>query len=129
MKAVIVIVFMLVSFSAYADSSNDPLPTTLLGCGKSVITDIGPRLEGDKNFASGANVSLKNNGLTIAYQEDPSLPAIRKSKVGDRVLICLVYIPKDCPPGDDRGRFYTITNLRTLESWTLPDSQHQCGGA
>jgi hypothetical protein len=24
---------------------------------------------------------------------------------------------------------YTTTNLRTLDSWTLPDSQHMCGGA
>ena len=31
--------------------------------------------------------------------------------------------------GDARGRIYTTTNLRTLESWTMPDSEHQCGGA
>jgi hypothetical protein len=36
-------------------------------------------------------------------------------------------IPKDCPPGDDRGREYTTTNLRTDEAWTLPDSQQMCG--
>ncbi len=54
---------------------------------------------------------------------------IIRSRVGDPVLMCLVEIPQDCPPGDDRGKIYTTTNLRTQESWTLPDSQHSCGGA
>ena len=48
---------------------------------------------------------------------------------GDKVLMCLVAIPHDCPPGDDRGRVYTVTNMRTAATWTLPDSQHSCGGA
>ena len=55
-------------------------------------------------------------------------PIIR-SKVGDRVRICLDSLPKDCPPGDDRGKIYTTTNERTNESWTMQDSQHGCGGA
>ena len=25
-------------------------------------------------------------------------------------MMCLVSIPEDCPPGDDRGRIYTTTN-------------------
>lgn len=129
MKDILAILFAFVSFSAYAVSPNDPLPTTIFSCGRSVIADIGSRLEGDKNFETGAHVTLKNSGFSVAYQEDSTLPAIRKSKVGDHVLVCLVYIPKHCPPGDNRGKFYTITNLRTLESWTLPDSQHECGGA
>jgi hypothetical protein len=37
--------------------------------------------------------------------------------------------PLPCPPGDDRGRVYKTTNLRTRETWTLPDSQYSCGGA
>ena len=31
--------------------------------------------------------------------------------------------------GDNRGKIYTTTNLRTLDSWTLTDSEHSCGGA
>lgn len=129
MKSILAILFAFVSLSAYAVSPNDPLPTTILSCGGSIIADIGSRLEGDKNFETGAHVTLKNGGVSVAYQEDAALLAIRNSKVGDHVLVCLVYIPKHCPPGDNRGKVYTITNLRTLESWTLPDSQHQCGGA
>ncbi len=51
------------------------------------------------------------------------------SRKGDKVYVCLMSILANCPPGDDRGRVYTTTNLRTMESWTLPDSEHSCGGA
>ena len=129
MKCILAILFAFVSFNAYAVSPNDPLPTTIFSCGGSIIKDIGARLANDKNFETGAHVNLKNGGFSVAYQGDPTLSAIRDSKLGDHVLVCLVYIPKHCPPGDNRGKVYTITNLRTLQSWTLPDSQHECGGA
>ncbi len=105
---------------------NDPLPTRLLTCGGSVITEIGPRLEGDANFSTGTTVFFKNRGTQVSYEKEP---AIVKSRKGDHVLICLVFVPDHCPAGDDRGKMYTATNLRTLESWTLPDSEHSCGGA
>jgi hypothetical protein len=41
----------------------------------------------------------------------------------------LVSIPRHCPKGDNRGRVYRTTNLRTHKSWKLPDSEHMCGGA
>lgn len=107
-------------------TSNDPLPDKILSCGGSSITSIRSRLEGDTNMSTGFHVSFKNGGVTIDY-ETPN--AVRTSKVGDHVLVCLVYIPKQCPPGDNRGRAYTVTNLRTLTSWTARDSQHSCGGA
>ncbi len=50
-------------------------------------------------------------------------------RAGDPVEMCLVSIPRDCPVGDDRGREYRTTNLRTRKSWRLPDSEHSCGGA
>ena len=112
---------------ALADvTANDPLPTKLLTCGGNIIKGIGPRLEGDTEMRTGFHVWLKNGGVTVDY-ETPA--AVRSSKVGDHVLVCLVYIPKECPPGDSRGRVYTVTNLRTLLSWTAGDSQHSCGGA
>ncbi len=55
--------------------------------------------------------------------------AVDRSRPGDPVRICLVSIPKHCPPGDNRGRTYKTTNLRTHRAWTLPDSEHMCGGA
>lgn len=107
-------------------TANDPLPIKILTCGGSIITEIGPRLEGDSDLSTGFHVLFKNGGTTVDY-ETPE--AVRNSKVGDHVLICLVYIPKNCPPGDSRGRVYTVTNLRTLHSWSAGDSQHSCGGA
>ena len=104
----------------------DSLPKTLLTCGGSTITDIGPRLEGDTDNSSGTSVFYENRGSQVSYDK---VAAILKSRKGDHVLICLVFVPKNCPTGDDRGKIYTTTNLRTLQSWTLPDSQHSCGGA
>jgi hypothetical protein len=105
---------------------NDPLPAHILTCGGSVIAEIGPRLEGDTDFSSGTSVFFKNGGTQVSYER---IEAIINSKKGDHVLICLVFIPKNCPEGDTRGKIYTTTNLRTLASWTAQDSQHSCGGA
>ncbi len=92
-------------------SPHDPLPTQLLTCGGSVITDIGPRLEGDKNFSSGVSVFFKNGGTQVSYDK---IAAVVNSRKGDHVLICLVFVPENCPKGDARGKIYTTTNLRTL---------------
>ena len=48
---------------------------------------------------------------------------------GDPVVMCLMSIPRDCPKGDDRGRVYYGLDVRTGGTWSLPDSQHMCGGA
>jgi hypothetical protein len=45
------------------------------------------------------------------------------------VRFCLISIPKDCPPGDNRGRVYETTNLRTNGVWKMQDDPHVCGGA
>lgn len=95
-------------------------------CVNTRIVAIHARLEGDPNFESGVGVELANGIYGVSYE---SVRAVRRSRVGDRVRSCLVSIPRGCPPGDDRGREYRTTNLRTRQSWTLPDSQHMCGGA
>ena len=75
---------------------------------------------------SGSAVVYANGGYQVGYEE---LPAIGRSRAGDPVTLCLIRIPRDCPKNDARGRVYTATNLRTMESWTLPDAEHGCGGA
>jgi hypothetical protein len=99
------------------------LPTTIGQCSETVITTIGHRLE---NPDSGSVVQYKNGLIQISYD---LIAAIRRSHVGDKVKVCLVSLPQHCPPGDDRGKVYRATNLRTSESWEAPDSQHSCGGA
>lgn len=93
-------------------------------CVETSVTLVGSRLEGVAD--SGSGVEFANGMSQVSYDV---LLGIANSRVGDRVRICLVSVPENCPPGDDRGRVYSGTNLRTNESWTAPDSQHMCGGA
>ena len=100
-----------------------PLPTEVGACSETTISDIGYRL-GDPG--SGSAISYANGGVQISYD---TIPEIHRSQIGDAVKLCLVSLPEDCPPGDDRGKIYSATNLRTGETWEAPDSQHSCGGA
>jgi hypothetical protein len=100
------------------------LPTHVGACAKARIKSIGTRLEGVSG--SGSAVTFSNGGYQVSYD---TVPAIEHSKAGDPVRMCLVSIPRHCPKGDDRGRVYRTTNLRTHKSWKLPDSEHMCGGA
>ncbi len=110
-----------------ADSGGDSdqagdgaLPTEIGQCVNTAIAEITSRFEADINANpdDGSAVNFDNGGHQVSYEKEPPLI---NSRVGDPVLMCLVEIPQDCPPGDDRGRIYTTTNLRTQESWTLPD--------
>ena len=112
------------STEAPAEAIASTLPANVGDCTQTTITETGPRLEGVDD--SGSAVVYANGGSQVSYDV---VPAITQSQVGDAVELCLVSIPENCPPGDDRGRVYSATNARTGESWTLPDSQHMCGGA
>ncbi len=99
-------------------------PANVGDCVETTITLTGPRLEGAPD--SGSGIEYANGMSQVSYDV---VPGISSSNVGDAVRLCLVSIPENCPPGDDRGRVYAGTNLRTNETWTAPDSQHMCGGA
>jgi uncharacterized protein len=93
----------------------------------SIATRFGDELKPSTELdSSGSAVSYANGGYQVSYSY---ISALADSHIGDEVLLCLVSIPKNCPPGDDRGKFYSATNLRTKGSWLLPDAQHMCGGA
>lgn len=100
------------------------------GCTTTTVSRIGTRLSEGINGpdvpGSGSLISYANGGHQVSYE---TVPGIERSRVGDKVLLCFVSIPRSCPPGDDRGKMYTAKNLRTGETWSLPDSQHSCGGA
>jgi hypothetical protein len=112
------------------DAAEERLPTTPGTCVFTEISTISSRLAkgrtGQPIRGSGSAVTFANKGYQISYAEEP---AILHSRRGDKVYMCLIQVPRDCPPGDDRGRIYTTTNLRTMASWTLPDTEHRCGGA
>lgn len=119
-------------FNARAGSQTTDLPTRVGQCTITRITEISTRLGGQLKKPEGqlvdpgSAVNYANQGYQVSYSFVPELAG---SRVGDRILLCLASIPTDCPPGDDRGRTYSATNLRTGGSWLLPDAQHTCGGA
>ena len=105
-------------------AARSSMPTRVGQCVNTSIHDIGSRLEGDPS--SGSAVGYANGGSQISYDVVPQVAAWRR---GDPVTMCLVRLPQGCPPGDSRGGFYKVTNLRTGTSWTEADSSHSCGGA
>jgi len=90
-------------------------------CTLSTVTYVGWRA-GD----SGIVIQYANDMWQVDYN---TIPGIHASRAGDRVRLCLIELPLNCPAGDDRGRIYKGTNLRTGASWNAMDSQHSCGGA
>ena len=108
------------------------IPTHVAQCTFTKIAAITTRF-GDElkppasnSDSSGSAVGYANGGRQISYEY---VAPLAESRIGDEVLVCLVSMPKDCRPGDERGRVYSATNLRTKGSWLLPDAQHMCGGA
>jgi hypothetical protein len=116
--------------AAAIPAAADPLPARIGQCAPTTIKSIGTRLEDGATHkpipGSGSAVNFANGGYQVSYD---TVPAITASRVGDAVTMCLVSMPQNCPPGDTRGKTYKTTNARTHGSWTLPDSEHSCGGA
>ena len=119
----VTVLAILLMTAALRQARAEELPTEVGACSETTIEDIGYRLGAPE---SGSAISYANGGGQVSYD---TIPEIHRSRVGDPVRLCLVSIPEDCPPGDDRGKDYSATNLRTGESWEAPDSQHSCGGA
>jgi hypothetical protein len=100
------------------------VPTKVGQCVQTSLKEVGTRLEGVPD--SGSAVIYANGIFGIDYE---TAKAITRARVGDKITLCLTSIPKHCPPGDDRGRFYSAVDLRTKGKWNLPDAEHMCGGA
>ncbi len=100
------------------------LPTYVGACSLTTITQVATRLDGIAG--SGSDVREANGAAEVSYDQIPASDASRR---GDPALVCLVSLPSNCPPGDDRGKTYAVANLRTLGGWAAPDSEHMCGGA
>jgi hypothetical protein len=118
------------SVSNNAIASKDTLATVVGRCTKTTISKIGTRLtqgvNGPNVPGSGSAIYYSDGGYQVSYE---TIAGIEKSRVGDKIILCLVSIPTSCPRGDDRGKWYKATNLRTGETWRLPNSEHDCGGA
>ena len=104
------------------------LPTQIGECVTTEVKSVGSRLTnqfGQPIPGSGSAITYTNEGYQVSYDE---IYGINSSQTGDQVVLCLLSVPTDCPPGDDRGKIYKATNLRTTLNWEAPDSEHSCGG-
>jgi hypothetical protein len=115
---------------AQSRARNDPPPVRPGSCAFTHVRQVTQRLEDGVTHGvipdSGSAVQFANGLYQVSYGQ---VAAVNASRRGDPVWICLMKLPQNCPPGDNRGKLYTTTNLRTEESWTLPDAEHGCGGA
>lgn len=102
----------------------NPVPINVGDCVQTTVQQVGTRLEGTPG--SGSAIEYSNRVTQVSYDQ---VPGIDSSRPGDAVKLCLVSLPQNCPPGDDRGKVYAGTNLRTGQTWSEPDSEHSCGGA
>lgn len=109
---------------------SEPRPTKIKQCADTFIKRLGTRLEdgstGKPIANSGTSIILTNGVYLVSYNVIKSL---QNSQVRDKVKVCLLSIPKNCPPGDNRGKIYSLMNYRTGGYVEMADSQHMCGGA
>jgi hypothetical protein len=107
-------------------ASADPLPKTEGQCAHTTIKTVGSRL--DTIPDGGDAVSYANGGYQVSYE---TIKGLKGAKAGDAVQLCLISVPDpdECPPGDERGKIYRATDLRTHKTWEASDSEHNCGGA
>jgi hypothetical protein len=107
------------------------MPGKVGECADTTITSITDRYGEDlaprpKNGADpGTIVRFSNSGAQVSMHRENS---VVHSQVFDKVNMCLVQVPADCP-NDIRGRVYRTTNLRTKESWSLANDVKSCGGS
>jgi hypothetical protein len=100
------------------------VPTKVGQCVETTIKEKFSRLDGVPD--SGSGVEYANGVIGVSYD---IIKPITKARVGDKITLCLTFIPGDCPPGDDRGKTYSAVDHRTNGKWELPDAEHMCGGA
>ncbi len=112
------------------DLSPSVEPAKVGQCVSTQIAKIGTRLvdgiTGESFPDSGSQIEYMNGVSQVSYE---TIPEIERSHINDPITLCLISLPQNCPPGDNRGKQYSAKNMRTGETWTLSDSQHGCGGA
>lgn len=146
------VIGILLFFLAGACSNNNPeltnqpiqievsksLPAQVGACIESKIADKFFRLWAfddpeipEEEYAIGKEIVLKLQDGMFLYTEHigDTFLASDNFAAGNPVQLCLVSLPTDCPPGDDRGKEYSLLDRRTGFSGIYIDSWHLCGGA
>jgi hypothetical protein len=109
------------------------VPRQIGQCRTTTVALIGGRVTPRPDREMGYTMIYRNGMTQVDYSV---YPGVLRSRVGDRVRLCVVGLPlvadlphHRCPPGDERGYMYRATNLRTHLSWTSANSAHSCAGA
>lgn len=105
------------------------MPTKPGECVRTRITEITTRFGEPATYENqdqGTAIAFDNGGYQVSYGRGDEFANVA---AGQDAVVCLMSIPRDCPAGDERGRMYYTLDLKTQTQWTLPDSQHLCGGA
>ena len=103
-------------------------PEHLGQCFQTRVRRVANRLEDNGQPVPGSGSAIE---LTDGHSNDDydQLPGIDRSRTGDPVRLCVIALPRHCPPGDTRGIVYRGRNLRTGLTWKAADAEHMCGGA
>jgi uncharacterized protein len=117
----------------------NPLPKRIGSCIDVKIISKNTRFEDAVAGEVGGEVYVIVEGVGLYVQSVPHLIEGENTdkymfttddfSKGDKVALCLKELPKDCPPGDDRGKVYKVTNFKNKKSFIGVDSWHLCGGA
>ena len=106
-----------------------PWPASKPHCQNTTVKVATTRLEADGRpvYDSGVAIVFANGVTAVDYQ--PGNPIAMRERAGDKVQTCLYSVPKNCPPGDDRGKVYRTYDYRLHAAYYLPATEHSCGGA
>lgn len=123
----------MVGFSAFLTLVFLPLQAAAQGssvigsCYDSEVRNVRFRLEssldGTLDRNSGSAIEFRDGLYLVGYE---SVPGVHRSKIGDRVHICLVARERDCEPGFEATRTYRVRNSRTQETFTMSNSTKAC---
>ncbi len=116
------------------------IPVRIGDCVTTQIEDKSTRFaEATPGDTGGEMYVSLTNSVGLYLTNIPHLPAnanpdaymarTRDFAQGDTIRLCLISLPEDCPPGDDRGKSYSVTNLKNQLSFIGIDAWHTCGGA
>jgi hypothetical protein len=82
----------------------------------------------DDDFGKEVFINLTNGiGIYSGHGDDFILSGNFAS--GHKIKACLDSLPRNCPPGDNRGKKYSFYDYFTGSRVADYDSWHLCGGA
>jgi uncharacterized protein len=93
----------------------------------SKIGDKGGELLTDFIIKYQSGIALFYSRSGIMQKEATLYRGLKGVKINDDVELCVMDVPEYCPVGDERGKTYKATNLRTGEEWVLVGSIKGCG--